>query len=115
MDYDVTAGAFQTSNGGSVDVFVTEFDFMPVSIENSNIMSLQNFELYPNPSTGTFTVESQNIQNTVFELTDISGKVLNTYIMQGTNRLDIQVHVPAGMYFIRERKTDVIQKLIITE
>jgi hypothetical protein len=71
------------------------------------------FELYPNPSKGTFTLQTPNSQNAVFDLTDISGKILNTYFMQNTSRIDIQTQLPTGMYLIRERQTGTVQKLII--
>jgi len=114
-DYDVTAGAFQTTNGGGRDVFVTKLDFMPVGINNIDAVYNKNMEIYPNPNSGVFTIQSQNSKNTTFELMDVTGKVLNTYFMQNSNRLDISVDVPAGMYFIRERESNKVQKVTITK
>jgi hypothetical protein len=112
-NYDVTAGVFQTTNGGGKDVFVTKLDLMLVGINNIDAVYNKNMEIYPNPNTGVFTIQSQNSKNTTFELMDVTGKVLNTYFMQNSNRIDISVDVPAGMYFIREQKTGAMHKIII--
>jgi hypothetical protein len=114
-NYDVTAGVFQTTNGGGKDVFVTKLDLMLVGINNIDAVYNKNMEIYPNPNTGVFTIQSQNSKNTTFELMDVTGKVLNTYFMQNSNRIDISVDVPAGMYFIRERESNKVQKVTITK
>jgi len=112
-NYDVTAGAFQTTNGGYSDVFVTKLNMLATALEDYANVELLLFSIYPNPSYGTFTLQSE--EGGVFELMDITGKVLNTYFMQNSNRIDISVDVPAGMYFIRERESNKVQKVTITK
>jgi hypothetical protein len=77
-------------------------------------VSESSFMVYPNPAQGHFTLQNTN-NNGVYDLIDITDKVLNTYIMQNTNRMDIHVQIPAGMYFIRERNSGAVQKLVITQ
>jgi hypothetical protein len=47
----------------------------------------------------------------VFELVDITSRVLNTYYVNG--RLDVSENSHGGMYFIRETQSGTLQKLII--
>jgi hypothetical protein len=75
---------------------------------NTSVIDVVN--LFPNPSSGTFTLQTQ--QGGVFELMDITGRVLNTYIINNTNET-IQTNLPSGMYFIREKGSGVAKKLII--
>jgi hypothetical protein len=109
-DYDVTAGAFQTTNGEYHDVFVTKLDMPAAAIKNHANEELPLFSVYPNPSSGTFTLQTE--KGGSFELTDITGKVLRTYEIHAS-KYTIQENLPAGMYFIRETSSGVTQKLII--
>jgi len=68
------------------------------------------YSVYPNPSNGTFTLQSE--QGGVFELMDITGKVLHTYQVNA-GKESIVVNLPAGMYFIRQQKTGAMHKLIV--
>lgn len=66
--------------------------------------------IYPNPNEGIFTI--QNEKRGVYELIDITGKMINTYIITNPNQ-SIQANLPAGMYFIRETQSGTVQKLIV--
>ncbi len=72
--------------------------------------SSSNLFIYPNPNQGQFTIQTEN--GGVFELMDITGKVLNTYIIT-SNVQTLNVNLPAGMYFIREKGSGFTHKLII--
>jgi hypothetical protein len=79
------------------------------------INELQNlnrrFGIYPNPSSGIFTIQTE--QGGVFEILDITGRVLNTYTLTTNTTQAIQVNLPIGMYFIREKASGAMQKLIV--
>jgi hypothetical protein len=112
-DYDVTPGAFQTTHGGGAysDVFVTKLDMSGITaLENYANAEWSLFSVYPNPSYGTFTLQTE--QGGSFELIDLTGKVLRTYEIHAS-KYTIQENLPAGMYFIRETSSGVTQKLII--
>jgi len=111
-DYDVTPGAFQTTyEGGNHDVFVTKLDMSgSTALENYANAEWSLFSIYPNPSSGTFTLQTE--KGGSFELIDLTGKVLRTYEIH-TSKYTIQENLPAGMYFIRETSSGVTQKLII--
>ncbi len=76
------------------------FDFI---IEN-------NFKLYPNPSSGTFILQTEH--GGEFELLDIHGRMIQVFKLQNTTE-QIQVNLPNGMYFIREKESGATQKVII--
>jgi hypothetical protein len=66
--------------------------------------------IFPNPTTGIFILQTE--KGGVFELIDISGKVIQTYNVQNPAE-QIQVDFPCGVYFIRETKSGYTQKLVI--
>jgi hypothetical protein len=68
------------------------------------------WKIYPNPSAGVFTIQSKN--GGIFEMIDNNGKLLNTYHLKGSTDI-IEVNIPGGLYYIREKETGRTQKLII--
>ena len=115
-NFPVTPGAFQpTKANPSVyqysDGFVLKFQYgTPSYIQNGNNL-INNFILFPNPSSGIFTIQTE--KGGVFELIDITGRVLNTYTLTTNTARVIQVNLPVGIYFIREKASGAMQKLII--
>jgi hypothetical protein len=110
-DFDVTSEAFQTTyGGGDYDVFVTKlYPGGNTSVEEPS--TKKSWHIFPNPTTtGCFILQTE--QGGVFELIDISGKVIQTYNVFNTTE-QIQVDLPCGVYFIRERKSGYTQKLVI--
>ncbi|GIV44687.1 MAG: hypothetical protein KatS3mg035_1810 [Bacteroidia bacterium] len=75
-----------------------------------NVNTQSTFQIYPNPNNGTFIIQSK--KGGVFELTDITGKLINTYRTQGT-ALQVNENLPAGLYFVREKETGLTQKIIV--
>jgi hypothetical protein len=111
-DYDVTAGAFQTTHGGGLsDVFVTKLDMSnPTALENYANVEWSLFSIYPNPSYGSFTLQTK--QGGVFEILDLTGRILNAYTIKNHTET-IHTNLPTGMYFIREKASGKMQKLIV--
>ncbi|HPD24994.1 MAG TPA: T9SS type A sorting domain-containing protein [Bacteroidia bacterium] len=71
---------------------------------------IKRIMIMPNPNNGSFIIHSE--KPAIFELTDITGKVINTYRTQGNN-LQVNENLPAGMYFVREKETGLAQKIIV--
>jgi hypothetical protein len=112
-NYDVTPGAFQTTHGGGTyDVFVTKLNFTAISIQDGNIPNSHNLHIYPNPSNGNIVIEYYATKQGIAEIRDITGKLLQTFVLhQGRN--DVNLNLPAGMYFLQERNTGIVRKLVI--
>jgi hypothetical protein len=193
-DYDVTSGAFQTTNGGNNDVFVTKLCPMSISLTsapgtdnqtvciNSSISNITytttgasganviglpagvsgvyagnavfisgtptvsgtfvytvnlvggcgnvsttgtisvgcvgieeltsstSWQIFPNPTPGIFTIISE--KGGVFEIVDLTGRVLNLFTIE-TQREKVNTNLPTGIYFIREKASGKMQKLIV--
>jgi hypothetical protein len=62
--------------------------------------STNEFAVYPNPSSGNFTLQIQNLNIASYDLTDISGRVVHS--AQINSRQQIQFTLEnSGMYFVR--------------
>jgi hypothetical protein len=115
-DYDITTGAFQISFGGGPpsgnggDVFVTKISLGGTSSVETLVNIETIFSIFPNPNKGIFTIKSE--KGGVFELMDITGKVVHTYTITNTQQT-INENIPAGMYFVREKESGSVQKVII--
>ncbi len=70
------------------------------SFQRGVVNSENSWFVSPNPNQGQFTIKTE--KGGVFELMDITGKVLHTYIIKSSSHT-IQKNLPAGMYFIREK------------
>jgi hypothetical protein len=81
-----------------------------ICTDKEDVSSASAWLIFPNPSSGTFTLQSE--KGGSFELIDLTGKVLRTYVIHAS-KYTIQENLPAGMYFIRETSSGVTQKLII--
>jgi hypothetical protein len=76
--------------------------YQTVAITGVDIQALFKlpFSIYPNPNYGTFIIQST--KGRVFELIDVTSKVINTYTIIGTQQT-VHEYLPGGMYFVRER------------
>ena len=81
------------------------------SFQRGVVNSENSWFVSPNPNQGQFTIQSE--KGGVFELMDITGKVPNTYTITGNNKQTINENLPAGMYFIRDKKYQSVVKLIV--
>lgn len=83
------------------DICLRNFNFVPAKEALSTQYALR---LFPNPNTGTFTVELPipASQNTRFRIADVAGRTLLVQDAQsGTARQTIEAGtLPAGMYFL---------------
>jgi hypothetical protein len=111
-DYPTTTGAFQTNHGGGgyYDAFVTKINLGGTSGVETLVNKETLFSIFPNPNQGNFNIQS--IKGGVFELMDVTGKVINTYTITNTQQT-VNENLPAGMYFVREKESSSVQKLII--
>jgi hypothetical protein len=105
-----TAGSYAvvvTLNGCSDTSACQTVNITGVDIQ---ALSKQVISIYPNPNHGDFIIQSTKAG--VFELMDVTGKVINTYTITNTQQT-VNENLPVGMYFVREKDSGSVQKLII--
>lgn len=77
----------------------------------------QLIEIYPNPIERNVNIKntSNKILNGVFQLTDISGRLLNQYnaTIQPGNSIQLNIDVIPGIYFLTNSQLPLNQKLIV--
>lgn len=84
--------------------------------EESNIFE-SIFEIFPNPNTGKFVLQSENsLHNFNATILDISGKIIFEFQIQVENNFEFDVDLPNGIYLLQvKNKDELIEsvKLII--
>jgi acetyl esterase/lipase len=77
------------------------------------------FSVYPNPSTGQFTVRfAEAVSGRTITVSDLSGRVVEKVQMKGTEYLYSGAKLNAGIYFVKataSNKEEEVQKIIITD
>ncbi len=101
----LVAGADIWYNGEPYNIILQRFSNSPLGIPEFNTQSLK---VFPNPSTGIFTVESNSIsENTSYQITDVTGKIISTgKLNSNQNQIDLS-NVSSGIYFLKAENTVV--------
>ena len=107
-----TKGYYVLGVNGTMNFQTKTWEYYDPSITtNLDEQASRNlFNIYPNPNHGQFTIQTE--KGGVFELMDITGKVINTYTLT-KNVETLNVNLPAGIYFIREKESGSTQKIIM--
>jgi hypothetical protein len=74
------------------------------SIELLNLES--NSIVYPNPTSGVFTIEINNAKTNKVIITDFSGKIIAEQSVKGVAKFDLSSH-SGGIYFIQVQSDDI--------
>lgn len=81
-----------------VDIILQQFHNDPLGIEDH---PLENFSIYPNPSNGFFNINHDYIiSETPYQITDITGKVIQTGKLTGEQTVLNLSAVQSGMYLL---------------
>ena len=87
------------------DFTLTRYNYNPLTVKEN---PLQNLTIYPNPSTGIFNIKSEFLtENTPFQITDISGKVIKTGILETTETTIDLSNATNGLYFLNAGGTSI--------
>jgi hypothetical protein len=70
------------------------------------------FNSYPNPVKDVLHI--QNSSKATYMLTNQSGKILITKTINGKGEINVS-HFSAGLYYLKNNETGVVQKIIITK
>ena len=103
----VVAGSSCT---GSCDFVLLRYNNSEGAASINDLLNNMQLSVFPNPSKGQFTLQTN--KSGVFELMDITGRVLNTYTIKNNTEI-IHTNLTSGIYFIREKESGVTHKLII--
>lgn len=89
-----------TSAGYVIPTNVPDGNYCPAGASLEESSPVGEVKLYPNPSTGSFTVELEKAHYGELRLTDGTGKLIKVIEMSG-NTENINLSVDNGMYFIQ--------------
>jgi hypothetical protein len=117
-----TSNLFIPNSFGSYFVVVTNeygchatsvsYNYFPVG--NKLYKQIKDFAVYPNPSNGKFTIESESIGK--FSVLDLSGRIIYRDYYLNAKKVELDMNLKSGVYFIQFHfKDDIvkIKKLII--
>ena len=71
------------------------------SIPSVSEISSTNFEIYPNPTSGTIYINSDTVDEFKFQITDINGKEIFNTIIQSQFQYSFPKEVSNGIYILR--------------
>ncbi len=76
----------------------------------------EEISIYPNPSNGKFTLETDNYQNAAYEILDLNGKIVSSSKLNNRTK-EVNLDVANGIYWVRIINKDGVQtkKLVINE
>ncbi|HEX8517637.1 MAG TPA: SBBP repeat-containing protein [Bacteroidia bacterium] len=105
-DFDPQPATYNLSSAGNADLFILKLNTIGVSLaEYSDNSSITNF-IYPNPSNGSFILQSDLKFNTQLqiEILDLTGKLIKPVNSSaiGFNSLSINVsEISCGLYLLK--------------
>ena len=109
----ITIGGTTLTNAGHYDMFIAKLS-TTTGIEESAFDA--GIKIYPNPTSGFINIDLKNIlgKNISFELYNMLGEILEKQSLIN-NETQVQLNVPAGMYFVRLYSDNNVttQKIIV--
>ncbi|HLP20285.1 MAG TPA: T9SS type A sorting domain-containing protein, partial [Chitinophagales bacterium] len=102
--YCVTENKGQLAGNGLVDIAATfTVKFYPnVNVGINRIENAPVFRLFPNPASNTITILLNNNHNQRIDITDISGRLIETRETGNQTQLEVNIaHLTAGIYFVK--------------
>jgi hypothetical protein len=91
---------------------------MLVGTHTVTIAELTDLQVFPNPSSGTFTLHLQSAANEAITIaiSDITGRTVSNVTGVTNKDVEINLNAPAGMYFVNVATTDgnrITRKIIV--
>jgi hypothetical protein len=104
-DYWIVAINDELIGGLSTSTAAADLSVAPM--EKNNV-----FRVYPVPATNILHVQGNS--NATYLLTNLAGKVLLTKNIAGNGTIDVS-QLPAGMYYLKNKETGVVQKVVVSK
>lgn len=98
-DFNPDAGVSNLTALGYTDTYVCKFNLIPFTEVGITELFGSEFNVYPNPNSGSFAIHLENTTNTsVFTLIDVSGKLIHRELLKNqTNQINLRGISP-GIY-----------------
>ncbi len=114
-DFDPGSGVFNLTSIGGKDAFVQKMSQAIIGINENDFSN--NINVYPNPSTGAFTVKFDGLLNGVWSIAvyDLMGQLISTQKADSNSEYIIfQINIK-GLYFVclQNGSNRVTQKVIV--
>jgi len=106
-----TLGYDNTFNSDSIN-----FSFCLGNANNINEIANTNFNIFPNPTTGVFTIKRNSQENAKIVIFDLLGKVVYTKENETKREIDLDLsNVNKGVYFVSVTSNNkrVIQRMVV--
>jgi hypothetical protein len=112
----IGSGGFQNFfGGGQSDAYVAKFTSCSNPLQAEEVVLNNNLTLFPNPSSGKFTVENKHVENGTIEIFDLFGQLV--YSLGNFNKVqEIDISGFAkGMYLVKvyDGKTYYTKKIVV--
>lgn len=112
-DFDPGPGMSNLTSASSCDIFFGKFTWcLPTEIEA--LATINDISIYPNPSSGKFSVVAGSSRINAIEIYDMRGDPINIGIQKNkSDEIDLS-GFPNGIYFIKVQQDDkmVVKKIV---
>jgi len=96
---------YKTTNGGGT---------ITTGIKDNTKDEINGFNIYPNPNNGSFTIASNNFENTIIEIYNVTGQLIANQILTQNKTLVDLTTFSKGMYFVKVNTTSgtIVEKIV---
>jgi hypothetical protein len=106
---NTTYTAIGTNTAGCTNTATASIVVSPCTGINQFAMQGSEFQIYPNPSSGEFTVELKNGLNKTIEVTDLTGRVVLTNATS-KDKVNINIsHLSNGVYYVKVQSNNAVE------
>lgn len=103
----------RTGIGWESDIAIDDISFIDQATGLNDNLITNAFRIYPNPSSGVFTVQFDEIPKNNVQILDINGRLVKVLSINSTiNQIDLSSYTK-GIYFLNVENTGIKEKLVV--